>query len=189
VLLLISDDPGLHQFVIDHLFLVGGCAVTVFGMGCAVGRFLFDRAVLSLRAAAEGFERERDAAREERNEFKHQLEKLHQEIATLPDHQGEGAQEYVKGRKQAAGAQILGRFFSAIVAMMLLGAAVYNIYELRSLMANGATDKSLTEFREKSEGEFRELKDQLKQQTRPAIGVSKTKKRPTDVDASPIPQK
>jgi hypothetical protein len=166
-MLFVNDDPGIQKFVIDHFLLVGGSTTAVFGTGCAVGRFLFDRAVLSSRAAAEDFERERDGAREERDDLKRQLEQAKQVLQTRPDFDGEVLTKYVRGRRQVARAHIVSQFLSALVGMMLLGAAVYVVHELRILRIEAATEKSLIEFRDKSEGEFRDLKEKVKPPIRP----------------------
>src|SRR5580704_12237731 len=121
-----TDDPGVQQFVMEHIFVVGGACVTVFGTGFAVGRLWFDRAVLSLRTAAEDFKRERDAAREQRDEMKQLLERTKAEFATRPEAPGDGSRKYTDGRRQEARAHIVGQFLSDIVAMMLLGAAVFS---------------------------------------------------------------
>jgi hypothetical protein len=187
--MLINDDPSIQRFVIDHLFIVGGSAITIFGTGCAVGRFWFDRAVLSLRAAAEDFEHERDAAREQRDELKQQLEEKKKEPATLPDGPGAGFQEYNRGRRQAARARILSQLLAALVAMMLLGAAVYSVYELRALSLKCATEKALKEFQEESDQKFRELDEKLKPPTKPTVTTKlKNNKRTVDT-SSPVPQK
>jgi len=181
-LLFLNDDPGIQRFVIEHLFVVGGACVTVFGTGFAVGRLWFDRANLFLRAAAEDFKRERDATREQRDELKQLLAKAKAaEFATRPDAPGDGSRKYTDARRQEARAHIAGRFLSAIVAMMLLGAAVYNVYELRSLSLNSATEKTLTEFRDKSHGSFRELNEKLKEPAKPGVSsASKSKRRASD---------
>jgi hypothetical protein len=184
LVIIVNDDPGIQKFVIDHFLLVGGSTSAVFGTGCAVGRFLFDRAVLSLRSAAEDFERERDSAREEREDLKRQLEQAKQVIQTRPDFNGEGATKYVRGRRQVARAHIVSRLLSALLGMMLLGAAVYVVHEVRLLRVEGASEKSLIEFSDKSNVEFRELKEKLKAPTKPPSSNKRAIKE--RVDGAPV---
>ena len=72
--MIVSADPAIDQFVKDHFLLVGGAAVTVFTAGCAVGRFVFDRLVATLRAEAEEFKNQRDEARRQLQEARLKVE-------------------------------------------------------------------------------------------------------------------
>lgn len=142
-----SADPAIDQFVKDHLLLVGGAAVTVFTAGCAVGRFVFDRLVATLRAEAEEFKNQRDEARR-------QLQEARLKVA-----QGDsGADLQVKANSQASLAKATGRFLSALATILMLSLVGYSLY-LQSLESRRAASESShnAAFQERTETAIRAL--------------------------------
>ncbi len=144
---LISSDPVVDQFVRDHLLLVGGAAVTIFTAGCAVGRFVFDRLVATLRAEAEEFKNQRDEARRQLQE------------ARLQVGQGDkGVDLQVKAKSEASRAQATGRLLSAISTILLLSLVGYGLY-LQTLLSNAAAAESVrnVEFQKRTEAAIKAL--------------------------------
>lgn len=155
--LLISSDPVIDQFVRDHLLLVGGAAFTIFTAGCAVGRFLFDRLVATLRAEAEEFKNQRDEARRQLQEARLQVE------------QGDkGNDLQVKAKTEASRAQATGRLFSAIATILLLTIVGYNLY-LQSLLSNALAAESArtADFQQRTEAAIKALQPKPPSSTAP----------------------
>lgn len=151
-----SADPAIDQFVKDHFLLVGGAAVTVFTAGCAVGRFVFDRLVATLRAEAEEFKNQRDEARRQLQEARLKVE-----------HGDNGSDLQVRANNEASLAKATGRFLSAIATILLLSLVGYSLY-LQTLESKKAAMESSrnSEFQERTETAIRGL------QARPSAPVA-----------------
>jgi len=166
-----TADPAVDQFVRDHLLLVGGATITVFTAGCAVGRFVFDRLVATLRAEAEEFKNQRDEARR-------QLQEARLQVAQSD----KGVDLQVKAKSEASQAQAAGRFFSAIATILLLSLVGYNLY-LQTLLSKTAASESLrnAEFQKKTEAAIQAIQAKL---IAPAVTKPPTRMKPNPKPAA-----
>jgi len=67
---LLQSPNDVQNFVNSHISVVSVFTITVFGAGCAAGRFAYDRSLDALDRDAQGYKEQRDEARRRLEELK-----------------------------------------------------------------------------------------------------------------------
>ena len=160
---MIPQEIGIEDFVRLHYRAFGSATAAIFATGVAVGRLMFDRAILAIRADSESYKNARDEARRDLAACEGKV-KSYKTNESAP----------IQAEKERSRIKAVGRFFSAIATILLLALVGYGNY-LQNRTSQGLTGfiKANSEFQSETQRSLRSLQEKGTNNTDPHQKVVK----------------